>query len=194
MAFCARVSLWQSARLTCRVSVWFPCVRGRPAGAAKGGAGGRVVRGWSVGGCRRRVADGPDCAPGAQLETSEGAGQAFASATVGEHHGQRDGVQAGPVQRAVAVAGQARVPSASAAHFHQRTDLTTFFAICPEDALGRLLVLWREEKNHEGANCDIPKPWRGRSAERAEDPAGLPERSGRCALQRLPCSRLRMVQ
>ena len=45
-------------------------------------------------------------------------------------------------------------PSHLAAHCHQRTDLTTFFPVCPERVRVRLLVRLRERAHRCGASCD----------------------------------------
>ena len=52
------------------------------------------------------------------------------------------------------VTGARRAFSASAAHCHQHTDLTTFFSDCRAAMLIRLLVKPGEEKKRGGATCD----------------------------------------
>ena len=98
-----------------------PGVRSRPRAVAGAGSGPVVIRFGGLAACRRRPGAGPDAArlsgPGqgrnglaaVQLQASPGFGEALRLAAAGEDRRERDAVQAGPVRRAVAGAGQARV-------------------------------------------------------------------------------------
>ncbi len=98
-----------------------PGVRSRPRAVAGAGSGPVVIRFGGLAACRRRPGAGPDAArlsgPGqgrnglaaVRLQASPGFGEALRLAAAGEDHRERDVVQAGPVRRAVAGAGQARV-------------------------------------------------------------------------------------